>query len=153
MKKLGLSFAAISLAAVFSNANVSATNLKIIFENDTEQNIHFKKPVTQYSYFSGQSGLDLLELEKKDKEEFNISISSRDYFEKVSNEEITGYDKIFFEIGEGEDSQNKGFIFWHIKPYSQFEPELSLGEGFKYKATLEKKPYLPIYSIKLIEKE
>ena len=149
MRKIVSSFAAnlLWLSSLAFSAN--ATDLKIIVENETDKSIVFQKSVTNYSYFPGHLGTELIDLEPKQKEEFALSIYSSSYFDIFDkDDESKSVDKINFQVLEEEDGLGfDNYIYWTLKENMQFLPQVHETEfgNQKYLVELSHKPHSSEY--------
>lgn len=131
MKKLLLSLGLTLLGLFLSNINANATHLKIVIDNETDQEIKINRVISNYSVIPDAYEFEEVLLRKGDKRPVDISIVSSLFFDLKDDGKLKENDGIYFDIG----GKNVVPILWGLRPNTSvpvFEPLISQDITDKY---------------------
>lgn len=129
MKKLLLFFTFSLLGLSFYNISANATNLKMVIDNETDQDIKINKVVNRYSIVSEEYEPEDFSLKPKERKSLEVYIASSMLFDLIKKGDLEN-DGVYFNIG-GKNLP----IVWGLRPNTTvpvFEPLISDIRDEKY---------------------
>ena len=133
MKKFLLSLRLSLLGLFLYNIDAHASNLKMIIDNETDQEIKINKVISNYSIIPDAYEFEDIALQKGDKKLIDVSIVSSLFFDLREEDKLKENDGIYFDIG-GKILP----IIWGLRPNTTvpvFEPLISDIKDDKYQVS------------------
>jgi len=129
MKKLLLSISLGLLGLFLYNTEANASNLKMVIDNETDQDIKVNKVVNRYSIVSEEYEPEEFILKPKERKPLEVYIAPSILFELIKKGDLEN-DGVYFNIGD----RNLPIV-WGLRPNTTvpvFEPLISDIKDDKY---------------------